>query len=76
MFICRILTNLVAKVENYFELNKFSGEKMQNGIDDDGGNPACKDVDDVVGAEIDRGEIHQDKSHHRQRGKPLAACAP
>ena len=29
-----------------------------------------------MGAEIDRGKIHQDEAHHRERDKTLAACTP
>ena len=74
--ICLILTYLVAKVGIIFELNKFSGEKMQKRVNHDGRNPASDDVDHIVRTQIDGGQIDEHQEHQRQDEKGLVACLP
>ena len=49
---------------------------MQNGINRDGRNPSCDDVDDVMSPQVDGGEVDEQQEYQRHDDERLVAGVP
>ena len=49
---------------------------MQNDVNRDGRNPSGDDVDDVVGPQVDGGEVDKQQEHQRQDGERFVTGVP
>ena len=49
---------------------------MQNDVNRDGRNPSGDDVDEVMGPQVDGGEVDEQQEHQRQDGERFVAGVP